>query len=59
MAQDEVRYTNILDRVDQLKEKRMWSFKQIKKHVHPPRPKLAWDYLLEEMVLPFNVEMVE
>ncbi|KAI8900685.1 hypothetical protein BC833DRAFT_247538 [Globomyces pollinis-pini] len=49
VGHEEIRFTNIMDRVEKLKEEQLWSFKQLKKHVHPPRPKLQWDYMLEEM----------
>ena len=50
MAGDEVRISNVLDRVDRLKENNLWSFKQLKRQAHPPRKKVQWDYMLEEMV---------
>ena len=50
MAQDEVRISNVLQNMEKLKEQNLWSFKQIKGQVHPPRPKVQWDYMLEEMV---------
>lgn len=50
MAQDEVRIVNVLNRVDELKEANLWTFKQLKKQVHPPRPKVQWDYMLEEVL---------
>jgi hypothetical protein len=50
MAQEEVRIVNTLDRIEKLKEQNIWSFKQLKPQVHPPRPKVQWDYMLEEMV---------
>lgn len=51
MAQDEVRIVNTLDRIDKLKEENLWSFKQLVKETLPPRPKVQWDIMLEEMVL--------
>ena len=51
MAGDEVRISNVLDRVDRLKESNLWSFKQLKRQAHPPRQKVQWDYMLEEMVI--------
>ena len=58
MAQDEVLILNILERIDKLKEQNLWSYRQIKPHVHPPRPKLQWDYMLEEMVFKINEGLV-
>ena len=49
MAMDEVRLLNVLNRIDQLKDENMWPFKQLKPQVHPPRPKVQRDYMLEEM----------
>jgi hypothetical protein len=39
-----------MQRVEQLKEAGMWSFRQLKRHKAPPRTKTHWDYVLDEMV---------
>jgi chromatin modification-related protein VID21 len=49
MAHEEVRFLNILEQVEGLKAANLWPYKQLKPQVHPPRPKVLWDYLLEEM----------
>ena len=46
---DEVRLLNALDRVERLKEESLWPFKQLKPQINPPRPKVQWDYMLEEI----------
>ncbi|KAJ2773410.1 chromatin modification- protein VID21, partial [Coemansia nantahalensis] len=39
----------VLERIEDLKEKKMWSFWQPRKHRAPPRSKAHWDHLLAEM----------
>ncbi|KAJ3309740.1 chromatin modification- protein VID21 [Boothiomyces sp. JEL0838] len=48
-AQDQVKFLNVIDQIDHLKQDSMWSLKQIKPQVMPPREKCQWDYMLEEM----------
>ena len=40
----------ILSRIDDLRRQGLWSLRQLKRFVPPPRPKTHRDYLLEEMV---------
>lgn len=48
-AQDQVKFLNVMEQIDHLKQDSMWSLKQIKPQVMPPREKCQWDYMLEEM----------
>ena len=48
---EENRQSKMLKRVQSLKEKDAWSFRQLKRLPEPPRLKTHWDYLLDEMVL--------
>ncbi|KAJ3318096.1 chromatin modification- protein VID21 [Boothiomyces sp. JEL0866] len=48
-AQDQVKFLNVMDQIDHLKQDNVWSLKQIKPQVMPGRVKCQWDYMLEEM----------
>ncbi|KAJ3274176.1 chromatin modification- protein VID21 [Terramyces sp. JEL0728] len=48
-AQDQVKFLNVMDQIDHLKQDSMWSLKQIKPQPVPGRVKCQWDYMLEEM----------
>ncbi|KAJ3133339.1 chromatin modification- protein VID21 [Geranomyces variabilis] len=48
-ARNEAQQMALLSRVEQLKEKRLWSFRQLKPFVPPSRNKTNWDALLDEM----------
>ncbi|KAJ3162822.1 chromatin modification- protein VID21 [Geranomyces michiganensis] len=48
-ARNEAQQMALLSRVEQLKEKRLWSFRQLKPFVPPCRNKTNWDSLLDEM----------
>ncbi|KAJ3172324.1 chromatin modification- protein VID21 [Geranomyces variabilis] len=48
-ARNEAQQMALLSRVEQLKEKRLWSFRQLKPFVPPCRSKTNWDSLLDEM----------
>ncbi|KAF8699572.1 HSA protein, partial [Rhizoctonia solani] len=45
----ELEYTRAMQRIEQLKQDGMWSFRQPKKQRGPPLPKTHWDYLMDEM----------
>ncbi|KAI9598483.1 HSA-domain-containing protein [Syncephalis fuscata] len=49
ICRNEVRLLRAIQRVEQLKEASMWSFRQPKRHKAPPRTKTHWDYVLDEM----------
>ncbi|KAI9007728.1 hypothetical protein DFJ74DRAFT_646359 [Hyaloraphidium curvatum] len=49
LARDDVRATQVLNRIDDMKARDLWSFRQLKRHVAPPRTKTHWDFLLDEM----------
>ncbi|KAJ2742505.1 chromatin modification- protein VID21, partial [Coemansia pectinata] len=48
-VRDELIRVRVMERIEELKEKGKWSFWQPRKHRAPPRGKVHWDYLLEEM----------
>ncbi|KAI8917638.1 HSA-domain-containing protein [Powellomyces hirtus] len=48
-ARHEAQQIALLNRVELLKEKRLWSFRQLKPHEPPRRHKTNWDSLLDEM----------
>ncbi|CAE6481984.1 unnamed protein product [Rhizoctonia solani] len=45
----ELEYTRAMQRIEQLKQDGVWSFRQPKKQRGPPLPKTHWDYLMDEM----------
>ncbi|CEL52904.1 chromatin modification-related protein VID21 [Rhizoctonia solani AG-1 IB] len=45
----ELEYTRAMQRIEQLKQDGMWSFRQPKKQRGPALPKTHWDYLMDEM----------
>ena len=42
-------YTQVLDRIKELKKEGLWSQSRLPKLAEPSRHKMHWDYLLEEM----------
>lgn len=52
VAFQEQRFIKAMARIEKLKSKNEWSFRQIKKQKGPVVRKSAWDHLLEEMVSP-------
>ncbi|KAI8822487.1 uncharacterized protein EV422DRAFT_400714 [Fimicolochytrium jonesii] len=48
-ARNESQQLSLLARVEQLKEKNLWSFRQLRPFEPPARKKTHWDSLLEEM----------
>ncbi|KAI8911750.1 hypothetical protein EDD86DRAFT_203177 [Gorgonomyces haynaldii] len=50
IAREEHRMLSVLQRVDQLKQDNLWSFRQIKPHTPPQRKKTQWDLVLEEVL---------
>ncbi|KAJ3022031.1 chromatin modification- protein VID21 [Thoreauomyces humboldtii] len=48
-ARNEAQQLSLLSKVEQLKEKRLWSFRQLKPHDPPQRLQTHWDALLDEM----------
>ena len=42
--------TLILSRIDELRRQGLWSLRQLRRFIPPPRIKTHRDYLLEEMV---------
>ncbi|KAJ3092994.1 chromatin modification- protein VID21 [Quaeritorhiza haematococci] len=49
LAREESKQMKLLHRLEQMKTAHLWSMKQIKRHIPPPRSKTHWDYLLDEM----------
>lgn len=47
---NEIRYLRTMERINELKARGVWSFRQPKKQRGPSLPKSHWDYLLDEMV---------
>jgi hypothetical protein len=45
-----MRSTQLHQRIEDMKQKSSWSFRQAQKHKPPPRTKTHWDHLLAEMV---------
>ncbi|RKO85816.1 hypothetical protein BDK51DRAFT_32177, partial [Blyttiomyces helicus] len=48
LAREETMQNKVLNRINQLKEGKLWSFKQLRPHVPPRREKTHWDLLLDE-----------
>jgi hypothetical protein len=46
---EEWKLYHIIQNIDELKSKGLWSLTQIRKQLPPPRKKVHWDYLLDEM----------
>lgn len=44
----------LLQQIEELKAKNLWSFRQLRRYKAPTRPKTHWDILLDEMVKQFN-----
>jgi len=50
VAREDQRSTQLYQRIEDMKQKGSWSFRQAQKHKPPPRTKTHWDWLLDEMV---------
>ncbi|KAI8089856.1 uncharacterized protein BX664DRAFT_315017 [Halteromyces radiatus] len=49
LAREEMKAIKIIQRIEDLKAKNMWGFRQLKRHRASPRSKTHWDSLLDEM----------
>jgi hypothetical protein len=50
VVREDMRSTQLHQRIEDMKQKSSWSFRQAQKHKPPPRTKTHWDHLLAEMV---------
>ncbi|KAJ3039765.1 chromatin modification- protein VID21 [Rhizophlyctis rosea] len=48
-AREEFKQMKVMQKVEALSQEQNWSFRQIARHIPPPRPKSHWDLLLDEM----------
>ncbi|KAJ2707902.1 chromatin modification- protein VID21, partial [Coemansia spiralis] len=48
-VRNELTRVRVMERIEELKEKKKWSFWQPRKHRAPPRSKAHWDHILAEM----------
>ncbi|KAI7861721.1 hypothetical protein BDF14DRAFT_259161 [Spinellus fusiger] len=49
LARSELKAIKVIQNIENLKKKNLWSFKQLKRQKSVPRTKTHWDFLLDEM----------